>query len=656
MFQTFRSRVFVILGVQLVALVAIGIIWGVTYIAAALLFLIVNSIVIIQVFEMQEQDNKKRNFSITRVLGTDAKEAFGYGEIGIVTYDEKGNVTWMSDLCHERKLVELNKKIALSIPQITPLIQGEVDIIEVQAQDRYYEVLRKEDTLILFIKDITALKLLQKQYTDESLVLGLINLDNYEEAIQYVDEHKASSITGTIRQSIIEWSKEYNMVLRRYRNDRYMLVTNEQNYRKIVNDKFKILDIIRRDAEKLDVAITLSMSFARGTNDIMALDEMAFSALELAQSRGGDQVVYKKFGQDPKFFGGTTEAFEKRSRVRVRVMAQTIKDLISEASNVIVFGHQNADYDSMGATLGMSSLVRSYHKEAFVIISGGLEEKLGLGMEKYMDVLSKRHQFMTEDEALSLMDENTLVIAVDHHILNQSSGQAVILNSKRVIIIDHHRRGTDLIPNTILLYIEPSASSTSELISELMAYQKTQVDISEIEATFMFTGILIDTHRFRNHVGTRTFEAAAQLKKLGADVLEADELLKDNFSEYEMKATASRQLQLLDHGVVISALDESRKIPRAILSQVADNILSIKDIEAAFVIAVAPDNRVSISARSKGNVNVQVIMEVFHGGGHFSAAAAQIENKTVKEINTKLIETINKYFSEEGISNESDFA
>lgn len=656
MFETFRSRVYLVLGIQLVVLIGVFVLSGFEYALAGFTFLVVNTVIMMQIFERQEQDNKKRSFSITRILGNDAKEAFGFGEIGIVTYDEQGVVTWMSDLCHERRLVETGKKVALLMPQIAPLIQGEVDSVEVEKKGRMYQVVRKQEALILFFKDITDLKLLQKQYSDESLVLGFINLDNFEEAIQYADEHKAASITGTIRQSVTDWSKEYNLVLRRYRNDRYMIITNEMNYRKIVNDKFKILDIIRRDAEKLDVAVTLSMSFARGTSDIMALDEMAFSALELAQSRGGDQVVYKKFGQDPKFFGGTTEAFEKRSRVRVRVMAQTIRDLIVESSNVIIFGHVNADFDSMGATLGMSAIASSYRKDVLVVTSGGLEEKLSLAMEKHMDALITKHNFVSEEDALAQMDDNTLVIAVDHHILSQSSGKNIINASKKVVIIDHHRRGTDLIPNTILLYIEPSASSTSELVSELMIYQTSLVDVQAIEATFMFTGILIDTHRFRNHTGTRTFEAAANLKKLGADVLEADDLLKDNFTDYEMKATVSRQLQLLENGIVISALDDSRKIPRAILSQVAENLLAIKDIEAVFVVAVAPDNRVSISARSKGNVNVQVIMEVFQGGGHFSAAAAQIENKTVKEINEKLIETIRKYFSEEGISNESDFA
>lgn len=656
MFTTFKSRVYLVLALELVACLVSGVIFGLPTTAIGLAILLINAICMQQVFEVQEKDNKKRIFSITRILGNDAKEAFNFGEVGIVTYDDKGIVTWMSDLFYERKIVDVNKNLGHQIPDLVPLIQGEVDALEVCVDDHFYSVIRKENATILFFKDITELNALKQQMENDSLVLGFINVDNFEEAIQYADEHKATQITGTIRQSIMDWAKEYNMILRRYKNDRYMMVMNEVNYVNVVNDRFKILDTIRRDAEKLDVAITLSMSFARGTNDIMALDEMAFEALELAQSRGGDQVVYKKFGADPVFFGGTTEAFEKRSRVRVRVMAQTIRDLILESSNVIIVGHQNADFDCVGSALCMSAIVRSYHKEcAIVLRSGGVEEKLSGALAKNEEALSGRHMFVSEEEALESLGEETLVIAVDHHILSQSNGQEILKNAKKVVIVDHHRRGMDLIPNAILLYIEASASSTSELALELMHYQQTYVDIDETEATIMLTGILIDTNRFRNHTGTRTFEAAANLKKLGANLQEADELLKDSFEDFEMKQMAMRNLQLLEDGVVVSAMDENHKTSRAILSQVADYILSVKDIEAAFVIGQTLDGKIGISARSNGNVNCQVLMEVFQGGGHFAAAAAQVSNQTVKEVNDRLIEAIHKYFSEEGINNESDF-
>ncbi|MBR3839813.1 MAG: DHH family phosphoesterase, partial [Erysipelotrichales bacterium] len=350
------------------------------------------------------------------------------------------------------------------------------------------------------------------------------------------------------------------------------------------------------------------------------------------------------------------EAFEKRSRVRVRVMAQTIRDLITEADNVIIVGHKNADFDCVGSAMCMSAIVRSYHKEcALVFKSGGIEDKLSRTMSLYEKELAQRHIIVSEEEALETLDDNTLVICVDHHILSQCNAPQIVSNAKKVVVVDHHRRGMDLLPNTILLYIESSASSTCELTCELMNYQQTFVDINELEATIMLTGIMIDTNRFRVHTGTRTFEAAANLKRLGANVQESDEMLKDTFEDFELKQSAMTNLQLLESGVVISAMDEKRKVNRAILSQVAEYILSVKDVEAAFVLGNTIDGKVSISARSNGNVNCQVLMEVFHGGGHFSAAAAQIENATIKEVNDKLKEAIHKYFSEEGINNESDF-
>ncbi len=656
MLSTFKSRVYFVIIVEIIVAIAAGFIAGIPAAFVALGVIVINFICIHQVFRVQENDSKKRLFSITKILGNDAKDAFAFGQIGIVTYDEKGLVTWMSDLFNERKLVEVNKNIVHMIPELDPIVNGEARSGVVTIDENNYMVERKPDTNILFFKDITDYKTLEKAKEDHALVLGFIQIDNFEEAVQYADEHTVTNITSTIRQSILDWAKEYNMVLRRYRNDRYMMVMDEENYRKVVDDRFAILDTVRRESDKMEVTLTLSMSFARGSDDIMELDNMAFEALELAQSRGGDQVVYKKYGQDPVFFGGTTEAFEKRSRVRVRVMAQTIRDLIKEASNVIIVCHQNADFDCVGSALCMSEIVRSYHKECAVILkSGGIEDKLSRALEANQAILAERHIFVSEDEALETLDDSTLVICVDHHILNQSNGQQVVQAAKKVVVVDHHRRGMDLLPNTILLYIESSASSACELLTELMNYQQTYVDLCEFEATLMYTGIAVDTNRFRNHTGTRTFEAAANLKKLGADITKCEEMLKDSYDEFELKQSAMANLELLESGVVVSAMDEKRKVNRAILSQVADFILSVKDVEAAFVIGNTIDGRVSISARSNGNVNCQVLMETFHGGGHFAAAAAQIENTTVNEVKEKLEEVIHKYFSEEGISNESDF-
>lgn len=656
MLSNFKTRVYVVLAAEVLMAFLAGIALGVEATILAVGVLIVNSVCVYQVIQVQEKDNRKRIFSITRILGKDAKDAFNFGQIGIVTYDEKGIVTWMSDLFYERKLVEVNKNIVHLIPDLAPVVNGEGTNTVVCIDEHYYEVMRNTEAMILFFKDITDLKGVQKQKEDASLVLGFIHLDNFEEAIQYADEHTAQNITGTVRQIILDWAKEYNMVLRRYKNDRYMMIMNEENYKNVVNDRFKILDIVRREAEKMDVAITLSMSFARGSDNIMELDEMAFEALELAQSRGGDQVVYKKIGQDPVFFGGTTEAFEKRSRVRVRVMAQTIRDLIMESDNVIIVGHKNADFDCVGAALCMNAIVKSYHKESAIVLkSGGIEDKLSRTLTRYDKELAQKHIFINEEEALESLGDNTLVIAVDHHILSQCNAPQVVENAKKVVVVDHHRRGMDLLPNTLLLYIESSASSTSELLTELMNYQQTLVNINELEATIMLTGIMIDTNRFRTHTGTRTFEAAANLKKLGANVQESDEMLKDTFEDFELKQSAMSNLQLLESNVVVSTMDDSRKVNRSILSQVAEYILTVKDVEAAFVVGNTTDGKVGISARSNGNVNCQVLMEVFHGGGHFSAAAAQIEGQSINEVNEKLKESIHKYFSEEGINNESDF-
>lgn len=617
-------------------------------ITVTILYFIINVLAVYFLVQYFQEDSESRIFGISRILGAEAKEAFQFGEIGILTYDENYAITWMSELFEDRGIKRISKKLTMWLPEVNDLIQGDTESVEVQIDDRIYNITRKEDARILFFKDITEVTNLEKSYQEEQIVVGLIHLDNYEEATQYEEEQEIALINNNIRQPIVEWAKSRGMLLRRIKSDRFLVILNERIYKRIVDERFSILTQTREASQRLDVAITLSMALARGSGDVAELDDLVNQLLELAQSRGGDQVAIRRVGEDVKYFGGSSEAAEKRSRVRVRIMAHTLRDLIRKSSNVILLGHKEMDFDCMGALLCLSKTVQLYDKPCCIISkTGGIEEKLADSLQLYKKQLEVRHRFVTENEAMNQLREDTLVIMADHHFPGQSNGQQVLEKAKKIAIFDHHRRKSDLNISPILVYIEPGASSSCELVSEFVPYQNGELDFSMEEATVMLTGMIIDTNRFKVRTGIRTFEAAAMIRKWGGDPLVSDELLKDTYLDFETKTKVLKYCEKRDNGIVISAVGDEEVLSRSLLSQVADSILAIKDVEAAFVIARIGDNQTAISARSKGKVNVQVIMERMKGGGHLSAAALQRENTPVQDLRTELIQTMQEVMKEE---------
>ena len=655
-FAKLRIRIIAIIVAEVALFSLVHFVFQVAFNGFDIIIILVNIGLIWLLMDTYLEDQKKRVLMVSRVLGTDAKEAFLYGEIGFLTYDESYTITWISELLEERGYDIIGRKVTSWLPKSNVLFTGDEETITVEVDNFIYQIVRKEDGQTLFLKDVTVRNHLSDLYEKEQVVLGLIHLDNYEETIQYEEEQKIAFIDSRLRQPMVEWAKTKGMFVKRIKSDRYLLVLNEKIFADLSADRFSILNYIRNTAQEMDVAITLSMAFARGTGDFNQLEEMVNSLLELAQSRGGDQIAIKRFGEDVKYFGGSSEAQEKRSKVRVRVIAQTLRDLIQQSSDVIIVGHKEMDFDCLGASVCISRIVQSYGKTVRIVSrSGGIEAKLNNAMLRYKDVLNANHHMVSEAEALDNLSKDTLVVMVDHHIANQSNAQSVIEKAKKVVVIDHHRRNSDFNFTPVLVYLETAASSTSELVTELIPYQTNPVTIDSAEATLTLTGILIDTNRFRNRTGSRTFEAASLLKKYGADTYEADDLLKDDYTDFQMKAKILKNTERIN-GFAIAALYDGSVAPRAILSQVADSMLSIKDVEAAFVIANIDERTVALSARSKGKINVHAIVETMSGGGHFSAAALQRENTTVVKLKEELDETLRKYMEEEEQKHESHLA
>ena len=647
-FERLKIRIGAIVMLEVVALLILLYLFGWVAIALGVILLIVNIALIAFVIIGYEREIRENSLTISKVLGNDAKEAFLFGQVGLVAYDDGYSIAWMSDLFEERDIDFIGEKVTSWLPETVRLFQGEEDVIYLTYFDHIYKVERKADAQVLFFQDVTEEQELEKAYHNEKIVMGLIHMDNYEETTQYEEESKIAMLDSLIRQPVVEWCKEHGMFLRRVKSDRYLMVLNESIYQKVEQEKFSITSFVRNQSQEHDLTITLSMAFARGTDNFSVLDEMVNNLLELAQSRGGDQVAIRVHGGEVQYFGGHTEAQEKRSRVRVRVMAQTLRDLIEKSSSVLIVGHRNMDFDCMGAALGMSSIVQSNRKEAYIVSgSGGLEEKLQKALVGFESELLQRHQFVDDEMAWDICDDETLVIMVDHHNADQSGAKAILEKANKVVVIDHHRRNADFSMNPVMVYIESSASSTCELVTEFLPYQVNKVQLGYEEATIMFTGIVIDTAKFKNRTGSRTFEAAAELKKFGANPIEADNLLKDSYSEFEVKTNVLKYSIRKENGIIITPYQGEQILSRATLSQVAEMLLSVQEVEASFIIARIGEDEVAISARSSGEINVQRIMEKMNGGGHFTAAALQRKDTSVELVEQELNEVLREYFKEE---------
>lgn len=612
-----------------------------------------NGLIVFWIIYRYDKVKQEINIDISRILGQDAKDALEYGELGIVTYDDNYEITWVSEFLIQRNYDIIGKKAGSWFEVINDLFKSSVDKVIAKDGMYTYEIFKKDNSQVLYVKDITSYNNLYKKYSSESIVVGLLHLDNYMEVSQYEDEAKLSLINANLRQPLVDWARKYGMLIRRLRSDRYLVILDEEILNKISKDHFNILNTIRTASSEIDAAITLSMAFAKGTKDLTKLDIMVNDVLELALTRGGDQVALRKYGDETKFFGGNSEAQEKRSKVRVRVMANALREAILDSENVYIVGHKNMDFDSMGAALFMSRLVTSYDKKAYIVSkSGGVEAQLANTLETVGKSINNRHYFISDSEASKKLKRNDLVIVVDHHSPSQTGAPLLIEKCDKLVIVDHHRRSTNFMENPMLVYVEASASSVSELVAEFIPYCNN-IDINDTEATILYLGILVDTNRFKTRTGSRTFEACAILKKYGVDPTKAEESLKEDFDEFiEKSAIINNSIRVHDN-IVIATSDDNKYTSRTLMSQVADYFLTIKGIEAAFVIGREGDKFVNISARSKGIINVQIIMESLGGGGHFTMAALQKESVNIDEMKQILENRIDEYILEEK-DNETD--
>ena len=429
----------------------------------------------------------------------------------------------------------------------------------------------------------------------------------------------------------------------------YLLFFNERIYAKQVENKFAILNTFKDEMAKFGEVMTLSIGIGRGTRVLRELEQMATQALNLTYSRGGDQVAIKSGKDKVRYFGGTTESVGKSSKVRTRVIAQTLSGLIRRSSNVLVMGHKNSDLDSLGSSLGAARIAQGYGKKVNVILKmDSIEEKTKAVAEALLQRPEYESLILTPIEALEVVGKDTLLIIVDNHKPELVISQSVLNAVRNRVVIDHHRRDEAFIDAPILTYLESSASSAVELVIELSDYQRVDVNITDVDATIMYAGMLVDTNYFRQRTGVRTFTVAAKLRELSADVSKAYDMLRDSFEETVEILKITENAYRYKRSILIAEADDEREHSRTILAKCSNQMLNISDVKAAFTIAQVDRTTVAISARSSGQVNVQMIMEHMGGGGHFTMAACQKQDMTIREVRIELEKAIDDYFNNIG--------
>ena len=641
-FEKYKTRLIAIGVLELVVLLVFHVFIEKYLFVVQYLLILVNLLLIFVIFAGSLKLYKERVLRVSRVLGRESGEMFAFGRLGVLTYDEDGTISWMSELFDDYDLNHIGENINDVFPMVKPIMRDSKVSQLVHIGDVIFEVSQLSSKGVLAFQEKTEVGELKGKIESSSVVLGFAHLDNYEETTAYEEEQTIANIDMNIRQVFVDWATENAMLVRRLRPDRYLLLLNEEIYQRINKERFEIINTIRKEARDLDSNITLSLAFARKSDNYRELEEMANKALELAQSRGGDQAAINTKAEAMRYFGGSVETIEKRSKVRVRLVAQNLGELISQSTKVLILGHQMMDFDCMGSALGLDAITKVYGVDSYIILKeGDIESKLNETISEKREELMKHHQFITPEEALNLCDETALLVMVDHHNTQQSQVPKLIERANNIVVIDHHRRTGEFTFKPKINYIEASASSASELMVELLPYHKHNVGISALAATIMYTGVLVDTNRFRNRTGSRTFEAVSVLRKYGADLVKVEDMLRDEYEDFELKNKVLSGSEQFNQGYIIASYKEG-ELSRTLMSQVADEILEVRNVEASFVVSFVREDTIAISARSKGDLNVQRVMELMGGGGHFTGAATQIVGLTINEVDEMLKKSINQ--------------
>lgn len=577
--------------------------------------------------------------------------------LGILLYDSDHHIQWVNPYLQMYLDDEdiLGRSISSVDPELGKIFETILSSKKtsqnqlVKWGNRQFEIIVQDNLGVIYLLDITRYAQIEEKYEAERLAIGLIFIDNYDELSQGMHDQELALMSSYVQNTLSEYAVKFHSYLKRIDEDHFLLLAHMQDLKKLEGDKFSVLDKVRLETSRNNTPLTLSVGLAYGSDSLNEVADQAQSNLDLALGRGGDQIVLREPGKEARFFGGKSNPMEKRTRVRARMVSQALQEIFKDADQIFVVGHQRPDMDAIGGGIGIVKIARAHGVKAHVVLDTNHTNydvgRLVARLEKDKDL----DLFISPEDALAQATDQSLLVMADHSKYSITYDPKLYEKLKnRLVIIDHHRRGEEFPENPMLIYIEPYASSTCELVTEMIEYQPQRGEqlLTDLEATAMLAGITVDSKEFSLRTGTRTFDAASYLRSIGADSAIVSDLLKEDIESFTQKAKLVASLKMYKDDIALLLGPNDKIIDPIVTAQAADMALSLEHVDASFAVTRRKKDTIGISARSMGDINVQVIMEKLGGGGHLSNAATQLKDITIDEAKEKLEKAIEDYLEE----------
>ena len=552
--------------------------------------------------------------------------------------------TYLSDIIKElkQKIDKDNNDKAPAIYESMKIGEKTYKIIAESVKSKEKGAKSEYLSTIYFLDETNYVNLLN-DFSNSRTCIGIVVIDNYEELMQRATEEEKLKITSEAEKSIYAWVNKYNGLSIKSERDTYVCIFYQYHVEQIKDEKFDILDEIKEIKTEDNIQTTLSIAISEEGESNVDKYKSAKAVIDIALGRGGDQAIIKQNGKY-YFFGGRTQEVEKRTRVKARIVSQALEELVNSSSNVLIMGHTNSDIDAMGSAMGVYRFVKAIGKDAYIV-----NETTGTSLDTFIqdlkDIEDYQGVLVDKNTALSKISSDSLLIVVDTDKKNYVEVPELLTKTDKIAVIDHHRRGTDYIENAMLTFHEVYASSACELVTEIVEFSERAIHLTTFEVEALYAGIMMDTKNFTFKTGVRTFEAAAFLRKCGVDIIKVKKWFQSDLETYNKISEIVAKSEIMNDTIAISVYDKADPDANITCAKAADELLTISNITASFVIGKLGD-RICISGRSIGDINVQLILEKLGGGGHITVAGAQIEGMTEEEVKQELINRINEYLTE----------
>ncbi|GAB4071982.1 cyclic-di-AMP phosphodiesterase GdpP [Barrientosiimonas marina] len=634
----------------IVSVILLGFIWYFQWVFGLVLTCVLAAVLYysIQTEYRRQKETAQYIATLSHRVKRVGEEALLEMPLGILLYNESNHIEWANPYMNQ--FMDNDTLVGHSLnalaDDLASKIQENTNELWLEIDGYHFQVIIRKDERLLYFFDRTVQSKLESRYYDEQTVIGIIFLDNYEEITQSMDDTLKSQLNSKVTGILNSWSNDYGIYLKRISQDRFLGVFSKETLEQLEKVKFSILDEVRELNAEQNLTITLSIGIGDGDNQLPDLGESAQSSLDLALGRGGDQVVIKDDAGKVRFYGGRTNPMEKRTRVRARVISHALRDLVQGSDNVIIMGHKAPDMDAFGAAIGILNIAKASNVEGYVVFD---PDDVDTGVHRLVDKLKEDEDlwshFVDPDESEALITSRSLVVVVDTHKPSMVAHEDLLDMADYKVVIDHHRRAEEFVEDPTLVYMEPYASSTAELVTELLEYQPEKLKLKMLEATALLAGIIVDTKSFTLRTGSRTFDAASYLRSKGADTVLVQRLMKEDLDVYIQRSRLIERSEIYYDTIAIAKGEPGAAYGSVLIAQTADTLLTMSGINASFVITERSDGRIGVSARSLGDVNVQVVMEQMNGGGHLTNAATQLADTTIDETDALLKDILENYFT-----------